>query len=73
MKDEPEVEFQSDQYIERLLKLREAKPEQYNTYPQAVRDTVDEYEREKKEHENKGSPVILMIRGGNILTAIRSS
>ncbi len=42
------TEFVEDEYIEPLIKQRESNPAAYHAYPQAVRDTIDEYEREKK-------------------------
>lgn len=48
MKDEPSPEFEEDAYIERLLALRQSDATTYSTYPKAVRDAVEEYEREKE-------------------------
>jgi CheY-like chemotaxis protein len=42
----PEVE--RDSYIEWLLKLRASDLVAYSAYPQAIRDTAENYEREKK-------------------------
>jgi CheY-like chemotaxis protein len=48
MEDELFPKFERDAYIERLLKLREADPFAYAAYPQAVRDTAEDYERRQK-------------------------
>ncbi len=48
MGDELCLEFEEDTFIEQLLKLRQLDRVGYATYPQAVRDTVEEYEREKE-------------------------
>jgi len=46
--DEPSLEFEEDTYTEWLLKLRQLDRVAYQTYPQAVRDAVEDYEREKE-------------------------
>ncbi len=48
MDDELCLEFEEDTFIERVLKRRQLDPIAYHTYPQAVRDVVEEYEREKE-------------------------
>ncbi len=48
MDDKFPAEFEEDPYIERLLKLRQLDRVGYGTYPQAVRDVVEEYERAKE-------------------------
>ncbi len=48
MGDELCLEFEEDAFIERLLKLRQLDRVGYATYPQAVRDAVEEYKREKE-------------------------
>ena len=47
------AEFEEDTFIERLLKLRQSNRIAYLIYPQAVRDAVEEYEREKEAAETK--------------------
>jgi len=46
--DELCLEFEEEAFIERLLKLRQSDRIAYLMYPQAVRDAVEEYEREKE-------------------------
>jgi hypothetical protein len=46
--DELCLEFEEDTFIERLLKLRQLDRVGYATYPQAVRDVVEEYARAKE-------------------------
>ncbi len=46
--DKLPAEFEEDPFVERLLKLRQLDRVGYATYPQAVRDAVEEYEREKE-------------------------
>ncbi|MBA2731338.1 MAG: hypothetical protein H0U54_00445 [Acidobacteria bacterium] len=48
MDDELPAEFEVDNYIEQLLKLRQSDRIAYLMYPQAVRDACEEYEREKQ-------------------------
>ena len=48
MKDQPCSEFEEDAFTEWLLKLRASNHIAYLVYPQAIRDAVEEYEREKK-------------------------
>jgi CheY-like chemotaxis protein len=45
MADELFPKFERDAYIELLLKLRAADPFAYGVYPQAVRETAEDYER----------------------------
>lgn len=53
MKAELCAEFEPDEYIEKLIRLRESDPVAYLIYPQAVRDMVEQYEREKKAAQQK--------------------
>lgn len=53
MKAKPCPEFEEDEYIEGLIKLRESKPAAYYSYPQAVRDVIEDYEREKRDAQRK--------------------
>jgi hypothetical protein len=46
--DELCLEFEEDTFIEQLLKLRQSNRIAYLIYPQAVRDAVEEYKREKE-------------------------
>ncbi len=48
MGDELCLEFEEDTFIEQLLKLRQSNRIAYLIYPQAVRDAVEEYKREKE-------------------------
>ncbi len=48
MGDELCLEFEEDTFIEWLLKLRQSNRIAYLIYPQAVRDAVEEYKREKE-------------------------
>ena len=46
-------EFESDDYIEKLLRLRETDRIQFQTLPNAVREIVEEYERGKEAAKQK--------------------
>ena len=53
MKGELGPEFERDEYIENLLRLRQTDPLQFRTLPNAVREIVEEYERGKEAAEQK--------------------
>jgi hypothetical protein len=48
MKAELCSEFEEDMFMERLIKLRKSDPATYLTYPQAIRDVVEEYQHERE-------------------------
>lgn len=47
MDDKTDPKFEVDDYIEHLLTLRDSDPITYGVYPEATRNVVDTYERER--------------------------
>ena len=48
MKSDPRTDFEGDDYLDSLIIMRREDPVSYRALPQAVREVVEQYEREKE-------------------------
>jgi hypothetical protein len=48
MKGNFDTEFETDVYLEKLLRLRNSEPARFYMLPDAVREIVEQYETEKE-------------------------